>query len=161
MTIVAPGEESGTYDSFIEIAWGDLIEEREAEEAARPDYQASANDNVIIEGISGSEGSLGWVGYAFYAQNRDVVKAIEIDGGDGCVGPSETTIADGSYPLQRSLYIYVNKAKAAEKPELASYVDLYVSESGLQSVVEQVGYIPLPPDRQQTTASTWEAERPA
>ena len=113
LAITAPGEESGTYDSFVELALEDIAEERGQEAATRPDYQASANDNVIIDGIAGTDTALGWVGFSFYEQNQDVVKAIEVDGGEGCVAPTFETISGGSYPLSRSLYIYVNNAKAA------------------------------------------------
>jgi len=163
LTMVAPGEESGTYDSFVELVFTDIAEERGQEEVARPDYQASANDNVIIDGIAGSDTSLGWVGYAFYVQNSDVVKEIEVAAGTGsdCVPASDETIASGEYPLQRSLYIYVNRAKAAESEALRSYVDLYLSETGLVDVVSQVGYVALPQERRDATRSTWESERPA
>jgi phosphate transport system substrate-binding protein len=163
LTMVAPGEESGTYDSFLELVFEDIAEERGQEAVARPDYQASANDNVIIEGIAGSDTSLGWVGFAFYVQNTDVVKAIEVAEGTGsdCVAPTEETIASGTYPLQRSLYIYVNRAKAEESEALRAFVDLYVTDTGLVDVVSQVGYVTLPEDRRAATASTWESERPA
>lgn len=157
LSVTAPGEESGTYDSFIEIVLGDLIEERGQEEVTRPDYQASASDNVIIEGIAGSDTSLGWVGYAFYINNQDKVKALEADGGDGCVAPTEETIADGSYPIARSLYIYVNIVAAAENPAVAAYVDLYLSEEGLASVSE-VGYVNLPQERIEATRTAWGSE---
>ncbi|HEX9890548.1 MAG TPA: substrate-binding domain-containing protein, partial [Actinomycetota bacterium] len=163
MVMVAPGEESGTYDSFLEIVFEDLAEERGQDPVARPDYQSSANDNVIIEGIAGSPTSLGWVGFAFFVQNQDVVKAIEVAEGTGgdCVAPTVETIAGGTYPLQRSLFIYVNKAKAAESEALRAYVDFYVTETGLQSAVEQVGYIVLPAERIQATQQAWESEKPA
>ena len=136
LDITAPGEESGTYDAFIELSGiPDIAEERglpeEQLETTRPDYQASANDNVIIDGIAGSDSSFGWVGYSFFEQNSDVVKAFEIDGGSGCVAPNFDTIADGSYPLSRSLYIYVNNAKAQQSEALSSYVDYYLSDEGL------------------------------
>jgi phosphate transport system substrate-binding protein len=163
LVMVAPGEESGTYDSFLEIAFGDLAEERGQEEVARPDYQASANDNVIIEGIAGSPTSLGWVGFAFFVQNQDVVRAIPIAEGTGseCVEPTEETIANGEFPLSRPLFIYVNMARAAESEALRAFVDLYVTETGLTEVVSQVGYIPIPEADQEATRSTWEAARPA
>src|SRR5918996_321175 len=151
LDITAPGEESGTYDAYIELAgFEDIGVERglSEDEAAttRPDYQASSNDNVIIDGIAGSESSFGWVGFSFYEQNQDVVKAIEISSEDesGCVAPSFESIADGSYPLSRSLYIYVNNAKAAESDALSAYVDFYLSDTGIRTAVEKVSYVTLP-----------------
>jgi len=164
LVITAPGEESGTYDSFIELALSDIAGERgQPDDQTRADYQASGNDNVIIEGIAGSESSLGWVGYSFFVQNQEVVRAIPVAEGAGtdCVAPDQGTISSGDYPLQRSLYIYVNKAKAAQGQALRAFVDFYVTETGLSSAVEQVGYVTLPADRQEATASLWEAERPA
>ena len=161
LDITAPGEESGTYDAFIELSGiPDIAEERglpeEQAETTRPDYQASSNDNVIIDGISNSESSFGWVGFSFFEQNADAVRAFEIDGGSGCVAPSFDTIADGSYPLSRSLYIYVNTAKAAVSPALQAFVDYYMSDDGLQTAVQEVKYVPLPSDRIETTRTTWE-----
>ena len=165
LEITAPGEESGTYDAFVELALLDVAEarledgkiEEDQAETTRADYQASGNDNVIIEGIAGSKGSLGWVGFSFFEQNQDVVRAIAIDGGDGCVEPTLETIADGSYPISRSLYIYVNKQKAAENEALKAFVDFYVTDDGLKTAVEEVAYVPLPDDRIEATRSAWEA----
>lgn len=145
LVITAPGEESGTYDAFIELALADVIEARGTESATRADYTGSANDNVIVENISGNPTSLGWVGFAFYEENVDVVKAVSVDGGSGCTAPSAETILDGSYPISRSLYIYVSKAKMTEKPELTEFVDYYLSDEGLAAVGE-TGYVSLPTD---------------
>ena len=167
LDITAPGEESGTYDSFIELALGDIAEERVAAgsisedqaETTRPDYQASADDNVIVEGIEGSDTSLGWVGFAFAENAGNQVKEIEVDGGDGCVAPSSDTIADASYPLSRPLFIYVNKAEAEDNAAVAAYVDFYLSEEGITSV-EEVGYVALPDDQLSDTATAWEDRTP-
>ncbi|MGH2677117.1 MAG: substrate-binding domain-containing protein [Actinomycetota bacterium] len=166
LDITAPGEESGTYDAYIELSGiPDIAEERgipeEQWETTRPDYQASANDNVIIDGIAGSDSSFGWVGFSFFEQNRDVVKAFEVDGGEGCVAPSFDTIADGSYPLSRSLFIYINNTKAAESEALQAYVDLYLSDEGIRTAVQEVAYVVLPDDRIEATRSTWESAQPA
>jgi len=142
LTITAPGEESGTYDTFVELVLAGIAEERGQEAAARPDYIASPNDNVIIEGIEGSDTSFGWVGYAFYVQEQERLKAIQIDGGAGCIAPTDATIADGSYPLARPLFIYVNTQRLADKPEVRSFVEFYLSEEGIASVSE-AGYIEL------------------
>ncbi len=154
LVITAPGEESGTYDTFIEFVIKDIAEERGQEVASRADYQASANDNVIIDNISGDPASLGWVGYAFYAENADVLKAIEIDGGDGCVAPSDAAIADGSYPLARPLFIYVSLNKLAENSALAPFVDYYLSDEGLSTVTE-ADYVSLPDDQVAETRTAW------
>jgi phosphate transport system substrate-binding protein len=163
LDITGPGEESGTYDSFIELAFADIAEERVTagtiteDQAAttRPDYQASGDDNVIIEGVEGSDTSLGWVGFAFAEEAGDQVKEVEVDGGDGCVAPSADTIADASYPLSRPLFIYVNKAKAEDNAAVAAYVDFYLGDEGIASV-EDVGYVALPDDQFSETTSAWE-----
>jgi len=142
LTVTAPGEESGTYDTFVELVLEDIADERGEVAVARPDYVASPNDNVIVEGISGSDTSFGWVGYAFYIENADVLKALEIDGGTGCVAPTPDTIASGEYPLSRPLFIYVNDNKQAEKPELRDFVEFYFSEEGL-AAVDETGYVRL------------------
>ncbi|MCZ7533027.1 MAG: phosphate ABC transporter substrate-binding protein PstS family protein [Acidimicrobiia bacterium] len=142
LVVTAPGEESGTYDSFVEIVLEPTADERGQDAASRPDYTASANDNIIIEGIAGSDTSLGWVGYAFYVANEGKVAALEVDGGDGCVGPTPETIADGSYPIARPLFIYVNKAKADASAAVTAYVDFYLSDEGLANI-DQAGYVRL------------------
>jgi phosphate transport system substrate-binding protein len=163
LDITAPGEESGTYDSFIELALADAAEKRveatkitEAEaETTRPDYSSQADDNAIIQGIEGAEGSLGWVGFAFAEEAGDGVKELEVDGGDGCVAPSSETIADGSYPVSRPLFIYVNKAEAESNPAVAAYVDYYL-DAGLDQVAE-VGYVDLPEEEITASRDAWEA----
>jgi phosphate transport system substrate-binding protein len=155
LDVTAPGEESGTYDSFLEIVFGDIAEAREQDEVARPDYTASGDDNVIIEGISGSDTSLGWVGYAFYEASADAVKAIEVDGGDGCVAPTAETIASNEYPISRDLYIYVNTDRAESNPSVAGYVDYYLSDDGI-AAVEEAGYVPLTPEALDETRAAWD-----
>src|SRR4029077_19478903 len=119
LVLTGPGEESGTYDSFIQIALASIATARKQDATAtRPDYIASPNDNTIIEGVAGSPSSLGWVGFAFAQENADKVKELGVskDPNGTCVMPTAETIADGSYPVSRTLYIYVNKAKAAANP---------------------------------------------
>lgn len=162
LDITAPGEESGTYDSFGEIVLEDIAyEERGTKEDApviRPDYQSSADDNVIIQGIQGSNSSLGWVGFSFYEENQDTVRAIPIaEEGDDCVEPTVETIADGSYPIARDLFIYVNAASIEDNAALEGYVDYYLSEEGLAAVSE-TGYVDLPDEEIQATQDVWESK---
>jgi phosphate transport system substrate-binding protein len=163
LEITAPGEESGTYDAFIELSGIEdiAIEQGVPEDdaaALRKDYQASPNDNVIITAMEGSTSALGFVGFAFADEAGDAVKELEVDGGEGCVAPTPETISDGSYPLSRSLYIYVS-AEAAAQPEVAAYVDYYLSDEAMATggLAEEVGYIALPSDRIEATRSAWES----
>jgi len=161
LVITAPGEESGTYDSFIEIVIetaaeprvesGDVTEDEAA--TVRSDYSASANDNTIIEGVAAEPGGLGWVGFAFADQAEGVkLMPVSEEPGGECVEPSSETIQDGSYPISRSLYIYVNKAKAEENDAVVAYVDFYLE--GLTDFVEGADYIALADDAD--TKSTWD-----
>ena len=162
LTIVAPGEESGTYGSFIDIVGtDDTAEERGVEEdlaggLRTAGYTISADDNVIVENAAGSEGGLGFVGFAFAENAADTVKEFEIDGGDGCVAPSPEAVIDGTYPLGRSLYIYVSDVALEENPAVGPFVDFYLTDAGLASV-EEVQYISLPDDRIAETQSAWES----
>ena len=153
LVVTAPGEESGTFDSFVEIVLEDIADERAQDATTRPDYVASPNDNVIIEGITGTATSLGWVGLAFAAENAETVKIIEVDGGDGCVAPSAETVVDGSYPIARPLYIYVNNARAEENPALVSFVDYYVANL---DTAGEVGYVNLSDDEMAASRTAWE-----
>lgn len=155
LEVTAPGEESGTYDSFVELVFEDIAETRDTEAVARADYTASADDNVIIEGISTSDTSLGWVGFAFFEENADVVAALEVDGGDGCVAPTAATIASNEYPISRDLYIYVNTDRAVENAFVADFVDYYLSAEGL-AAVEEAGYVSLTPEALEETRAAWE-----
>ena len=162
LEITAPGEESGTYDAFIDLAGIEdtALEQGLSEDdaaALRKDYQASPNDNVILQAMEGTPSALGFVGFAFAEEGGDAIKEIQIDGGDGCVGPTVDTVADGSYPLSRSLYIYVDRATLQSNPALGAFVDLYVSDEGLNTAVQEVGYISIPAERQDETRATWDS----
>jgi phosphate transport system substrate-binding protein len=160
LQITAPGQESGTYDAFIELVGIEdtalsrgVAEDKAA--ALRPDYQASGNDNVIIQAMEGDPGALGFVGFAYAEQAGSQIDIIQVDGGSGCVAPSRDTIADQSYPLSRTLYIYVNTARIAENPALKAYVDFYMGDQGIVTSVQQVGYVDLPTDQIDASRAAW------
>jgi phosphate transport system substrate-binding protein len=158
LVITAPGEESGTYDTFVEFAIADLSEERlgEDNDFTRADYNASANDNVIVQGITENPTSLGWVGFAFYEANADVLKAVEIDAaGDGnCVAPTAESIASFEYPMSRPLFIYVKTNDLADRADLTAFVDYYLSDEGL-AAVSDAGYVQLPAEDLEATRTAW------
>ena len=129
------GTDSGTFDYFTQAING-------REKASRPDFSASEDDNVLVQGISGDTDALGYFGFAYYASNRERLKLVAVDGGDGPVLPSTATILDGTYqPLSRPIFIYVN-TKAAARPEVQAFVRFYLTQA--KNLVEQVGYVPLP-----------------
>jgi phosphate transport system substrate-binding protein len=158
LSVTAPGEESGTYDSFVELVLEGIAEERGVDAEARPDYTASPNDNVIVEGLAGTATSLGWVGFAFVEPNLDRIRPLEVDGGDGCVEPTAETIASGEFPIARPLFIYVNKSKAEGNAALVDYVDLYLSDEG-QALIgpaeDQVNYVQVDADELAATREVW------
>ena len=156
LLITGPGVESGTYDSLVEFVAKKIAGERQVDVKFRSDYTQSANDNLIVEGIEASPSSLGWVGFSFYEVEQSRLKAIGVDNGDGCVTPTAETIADGTYPFSRTLYVYASKKSLTDNPAVKSYVDLYLSASGLAKVTE-AGYVALGEDVIAATQATWSA----
>ena len=133
--LYGPGTDSGTFDYFTEAVNGESG-------ASRPDYTASEDDNVLVQGIIGDENSLGFFGFAYYKANADRVKVVPVDGGNGPIAPDEVTINDGTYsPLSRPIYIYLSAGGAA-KPQVRAFVEFYLDMA--PSLVSEVGYIPLP-----------------
>jgi phosphate transport system substrate-binding protein len=163
LTITGPGEESGTYDFLVATVIVPIATARKVptdKQVARPDYQASADDNAIITGVAGTpdnKSTLGWVGFAFVEENLDKVKPLDVDGGKGCVAPSHDTIANASYPISRDLYLYVNKARAASNPALAAYVGLYLADGTVDNVLKTVPYVALAKDEFKKTQDAWAA----
>jgi len=173
IAITAPGDESGTWGSFIEIALEDIQEERaeagnaaaEGEAGTRTPgdvYVASANDNLIIDGVGANPSGIGFVGYAFAVNNSDRVRMIPIDGGDGtCLAPDEETVAANTYPIARDLFIYaeqgrIDPASEAHSPGLAPFVEFYLSPEG-QKLVTWAGYVRISEDALAETQATWDA----
>jgi phosphate transport system substrate-binding protein len=133
--LYGPGTDSGTFDYFTDEINGE-------EGVSRTDYNASEDDNVIVQGVSGSANAIGYFGYTYFEENADALKAVDIDSGAGCVAPSADAAQDGSYaPLARPLFIYVSGAAAAEKPEVAAFVDFYATNA--DRIAEAAQFIPL------------------
>ncbi|MFN3683953.1 MAG: PstS family phosphate ABC transporter substrate-binding protein [Fimbriimonadaceae bacterium] len=135
LKLYGPGTDSGTFDYFCEAITG-------GKGKSRSDYTASEDDNVLVQGVAGDEGALGYFGIAYYEENKDKIRALKIDGGDGPVEPSPETVRSGLYkPLSRPLFLYVN-AKSLEKPQVKAFVDFCLDHA--EKLVSQVGYVPLP-----------------
>jgi phosphate transport system substrate-binding protein len=133
--LYGPGADSGTFDYFTKAING-------KEGASRPDYAASEDDNVIVNGVSGDLYSLGFFGFAYYEANKDKLKIVPVDGGKGPIAPTVTTINNGTYaPLSRPVFIYVSVPSLAEET-VQVFVKFYIDNAA--DLAQQVGYIPLP-----------------
>lgn len=147
VALYGPGTDSGTFDYFTDAIVGE-------EGASRSDYTASEDDNVLVQGVAGDANALGYFGFAYFEQNQDKVRAVAVDGGDGCVEPTRETIVSGEYaPLSRPIFIYVGK-DAARRPEVSAFVDFYLES--VQDLVPSVGYVALPEDVVAEQRSAWE-----
>jgi phosphate transport system substrate-binding protein len=144
-----PGADSGTFDYFTETINGKV-------DAATQNATQSEDDNVLVTGVEGDPNAIAFFGFAYYVENQDKLKAVGVDGGSGCVVPSDTTINDGTYkPLSRPLFIYPNIAKAKERPELKAFVDFYLANTSTLSA--EVGYIAEPDAILQAEKDEWAA----
>ena len=135
LLLYGPGADSGTYDYFTKALNGE-------EGASRGDFTPSEDDNVLVQGVSGDAGAVGFFGLAYYEQNAEILKALQIDGGDGPVFPTTENILTGKYsPLSRVIFIYVSTV-AAERPEVQTFVEFYLKNAA--NLVGQIGYVPMP-----------------
>lgn len=135
LALFGPGTDSGTFDYFTEEINGE-------EGETRKDYNnVGENDNATVTGVEGAPGGMGYAGFSYYTENEGKLKALEVDNGKGCVGPSVETAQDGSYaPLSRPLFIYPSET-ALKKPEVKAFVDYYLAN--VNGVAEAVGFVPL------------------
>lgn len=144
LELFGPGSDSGTFDYFTEAINGE-------EGESRTDYNPSEDDNVLVQGVASTKPAMGYFGYTYLEENADKLKAVEIDGGDGCVAPSAEGAQDGSYkPLSRTLFIYVSDA-GLKKPQVTAFTEFYLENNA--EIVEAAGFIPLTDEQSQTAKS--------
>jgi phosphate transport system substrate-binding protein len=148
LVLAGPGTDSGTFDYFTDEINGE-------EGASRSDYTASEDDNVTVQAVAGDPGGLGYLGFTYYEENIDSLKAVEIDGGDGCVMPSVDSARDGTYvPLSRPLFIYA-KNESLAKPEVYGFVEYFLTNS--IQLAEDALFIPVPDDQVATSLAALES----
>jgi phosphate transport system substrate-binding protein len=134
LKLFGPGTDSGTFDYFT----GEINGE---EGASRTDYSASEDDNVIVQGVAGSPGGLGYLGFSYYEQNQGTLKALEVDGGNGCVAPSVETAQSNEYtPLARPLFVYV-KTSSLGRGVVQDFVRYMLDNS--ETIAETAQFVPL------------------
>jgi phosphate transport system substrate-binding protein len=149
ISLFGPGSDSGTYDYMAADVIGD------ESETTRDDYEASEDDNVLVQGVAGTEGATGYFGYTYYEENTDSLKALSIDDGNGCVAPSAETAQAGEYtPLSRPLFVYVKNSAYNDNAAVKEYVDFYVEN--LADIADVGKFIPLSDDLYSKTQSALE-----
>jgi len=141
--LYGPGTDSGTFDFFNEEITG--------EAGSRSDYTASEDDNVLVNGVSGSEGGLGYFGLAYYEENKDKLNAVQVDAGNGCQQPEAAF--EGNYYLARPLYIYISES-VKEDQVVKAFVDFYFE--AMDIIVPAVGYVPMLEDQKANALSAWQ-----
>jgi phosphate transport system substrate-binding protein len=152
LKLFGPGTDSGTFDYFTDEINGE-------EGASRSDYSASEDDNVIVQGVGGERGGLGYFGFSYFEENQDTLKAVAIDSGDGCVEPSVATAQDGSYtPLSRPLFVYA-KVDALARPEVEAFVQ-YMLDNSVE-IAEETQYVPLTDEQKQKALDDFAAAKGA
>jgi phosphate transport system substrate-binding protein len=148
LPLFGPGTDSGTFDYFTDVINGE-------EGSSRTDFTPSEDDNVVVQGVAGSKGGLGYFGYTYFEENSDKLKALEIDSGAGCVAPSEETARDGSYtPLSRPLFVYPS-VQALANPAVADFFQYYVDNDA--EIAKAALYIPLSDADQAKLVTDFEA----
>ncbi|HSL66283.1 MAG TPA: PstS family phosphate ABC transporter substrate-binding protein [Gaiellaceae bacterium] len=147
LKLFGPGTDSGTFDYFTDEINGE-------EGASRTDYAPSEDDNVIVQGVGGERGGMGYFGFSYYEENQGTLKALEIDGGDGCVPPSVENAQNGTYtPLARPLFLYA-KTESFARPEVEAFVR-YALENA-DSIAEETQYVPLTDEQKQEALAALE-----
>jgi phosphate transport system substrate-binding protein len=134
LSLFGPGTDSGTFEFFTEEINGE-------EGNSRKDYQPSEDDNVLVQGVAGEAGGLGYFGFSYYEQNQDKLGLVSVDDGNGCIEPSQETISSGEYkPLSRPLFMYPSQ-EAMQRPEVKAFMD-YVVENH-QAIAEAASIVPM------------------
>ena len=148
LKLFGPGTDSGTFDYFTGVINGE-------EGASRSDYAASEDDNVIVQGVSGERGGLGYLGFSYYDENEDKLKAVEVDSGDGCVAPSAATAQNGTYkPLARPLFVYVKKS-SFEQQAVQDFVGYILANE--KQIAEKADFVSLNGEQLAKARSDYEA----
>jgi phosphate transport system substrate-binding protein len=134
--VFGAGTDSGTYDYFKEV-----IVPKDA--SIRPDMSTSEDDHVLVTGVAGNKGAIGFFGCAYYFENKDKLNVLAVVNADGkAVKPEPQSVEDGSYnPFSRPLFIYVN-SESAYRPEVDAFVEFYLKEC--PKLATEVGYVRLP-----------------
>jgi phosphate transport system substrate-binding protein len=149
LALYSPGTDSGTFDFFTEKVNGEEGAQRTAGV-----NDIGEDDNATVTGVSGADGGMGYFGFSYYQENRDKVKALQIDSGNGCVAPSAQSAQDGSYFLSRPLYVYPSD-QALQNETVDSFLQFYLDN--INAIAAQIGFIPMTDQQLQESQSKLES----
>jgi phosphate transport system substrate-binding protein len=139
LKLYGAGTDSGTFDYFTDVINGE-------EGASRSDYSATEDDNVTVQGVAGDRGALGYFGFSYFEENQDTLKALEVDGGGGCVAPSVKTAQDDTYtPLSRPLFVYAKRSSFDDNQDVRDFVR-YMLDSN-ETIANESRFVPLSADQ--------------
>ncbi len=151
LVLFGPGADSGTFDYF-------TAEINGKEGESRTDYSPSEDDNIIVQGVSGSKGGMGYFGFTFAEANKDKLKAVQINDGSGCVTPSAAAVQDGTYkPLARPLFIYPSGPSVKSKPQVAAFVQYFLDNSEAIAGAGTTKFIPMNAEQQKAAEAAYAA----
>ncbi len=135
LELYGPASTSGTFDWFTENVIGEAG-------SHRSDYEGTEQDNIIVQGIQGSQYAMGYLGYSYYQENEGSLKALGIEEseGQGCTAPSLENAQDGSYPMARPLFVYAAE-ESLQNEAVADFMRYYIENSSTE-LVSEIGYVP-------------------
>lgn len=153
-----PGTDSGTFDYFVEAIMGPAYSGADG----KPDLAAgeeaflnasnlnqSEDDNVLVQGVEGSQYAIGFFGFAYYNENSDKLNVLSVDG----IVPDAQTAEDNTYPISRPLFIYSDAKIMQEKPQVAAFIHFFLTE--VNNEIDSVGYFPASQDALNEALATW------
>jgi phosphate transport system substrate-binding protein len=152
LELAGPGTDSGTFDYFTDVIVGE-------EGSSRTDYTATEDDNVIVNAVAGERGALGYLGLSYFEQNQERLRAVEVDGGDGCVAPSTETVQSGEYkPLSRPLFIYVNRERLEERLQVDAFLQFILDNQ--RQIARRALFVPLTDEQVSRSQTALEGASP-
>ena len=110
---------------------------------------ASEDDKELAKNIIKQANGIGFFGYANYAENSDDLKILAVNGVEATV----ETASNGDYPLTRPLYIYTSPEVMTQKPNVAAYLNYYLSN--VNGLIEEVSYFPASTSELEQGRETW------
>ena len=150
-----PGADSGTFDYFTEVVNGEV-------DASTTHAQQSEDDNVLVSTVAGDPNAISYFGYAYYVQNKTKVKAVQIDGGAGCIEPTRRPSATARTRRSAGRCSSIRTPpRPRSRPALYEFVNFYLANAAALATEPTIGYVAVPDDHRRAAGGQLEHGRPA